>query len=180
MSNLLRLCSLCLCAICSVSCSVSRGGATTQADVAEAAYLVVSKSAMRLSVVDRCGHVVTAWPIACGANYGNKQREGDKKTPEGIFEVQEVLIIPQPEAWMASPSDEKGSVYGPYFIRLHTPPHTGIGIHGTNQPESVGSRATLGCVRLRNRDLEALMPYIRLHLPVYIAPSEQDTAADRR
>lgn len=180
MSRFVRLCGLFFFALCGVSCGVTHRVWSPQSEVAEAAYLVVSKSAMRLSVVDSCGHVVAAWPIACGANYGNKQREGDKKTPEGVFTVQEVLAIPQPEAWKASPSDEKGSIYGPYFIRLLTPPHTGIGIHGTNQPESVGSRATLGCVRLRNRDLEALMPYIRLHLPVYIAPSEQDAAAASR
>lgn len=180
MSRISRLFLCALFAVGGVSCSVLHPSVLSQSDAARVAYLVVSKSAMRLSVVDSCGHVVAAWPMACGANYGNKQCEGDKKTPEGIFTVQEVLTIQQPEAWHASPSDETGSVYGPYFVRLLTPPHTGIGIHGTNQPESIGSRATLGCVRLRNRDVKALMPYIRLGLPVYIAPSERDTEADCR
>lgn len=145
----------------------------------QAAYLVVSKSAMRLSVVNAHGQIVAAWPMACGEHYGNKQCEGDRKTPEGIFTVQEVLIVPQPEAWHAQPSDEQGSPYGPYFIRLYTPPHTGIGIHGTNVPASIGSRATLGCIRLRNRDVEQLMHYVRRDLRVYIAPSEEDMQADK-
>jgi lipoprotein-anchoring transpeptidase ErfK/SrfK len=32
----------------------------------------------------------------------------------------------------------------------------GYGIHGTNNPRSIGKRASHGCVRMRNRDVEDL------------------------
>jgi len=32
----------------------------------------------------------------------------------------------------------------------------GYGIHGTNDPRSIGKRASHGCVRMRNRDVEDL------------------------
>jgi hypothetical protein len=32
----------------------------------------------------------------------------------------------------------------------------GYGIHGTNRPASIGRNASHGCIRLRNRDVEAL------------------------
>ena len=60
--------------------------------------------------------------------------------------------------------------YGPYFIRLWTSPHTGIGIHGTHLPSSIGSRATEGCIRLSNDDLRELIRYIYVGMPVRILP----------
>lgn len=35
-------------------------------------------------------------------------------------------------------------------------PHRGLGIHGTNEPHTIGQAASLGCIRLRNEDVEAL------------------------
>lgn len=35
-------------------------------------------------------------------------------------------------------------------------PHRGLGIHGTNEPDSIGTAASLGCIRLRNADVELL------------------------
>ena len=32
----------------------------------------------------------------------------------------------------------------------------GYGIHGTNNPQSIGHNASHGCVRMRNRDVEDL------------------------
>ena len=33
-------------------------------------------------------------------------------------------------------------------------------IHGTNNPSSIGSYTTLGCIRLLNENIETLYPYI--------------------
>jgi lipoprotein-anchoring transpeptidase ErfK/SrfK len=51
--------------------------------------------------------------------------------------------------------DGKGPVsgaYGPWFIRLETG-WKGIGIHGTHDPGSTGTRASEGCIRMKNDDL---------------------------
>ena len=36
----------------------------------------------------------------------------------------------------------------------------GFGIHGTNVPRSIGKAASHGCIRLRNRDVEALFEMV--------------------
>ncbi|MGH9420336.1 MAG: L,D-transpeptidase, partial [Thermoanaerobaculia bacterium] len=44
----------------------------------------------------------------------------------------------------------------------------GYGIHGTNEPESIGHAASHGCVRLRNEDVEKLYDMVAVGTPVYI------------
>ena len=61
-----------------------------------------------------------------------------------------------------------------FFIRLKTPGHKGIGIHGTHLPESIGEKTTEGCIRLRNEDLKRLVSLIYPPLTVIITPSAED------
>jgi lipoprotein-anchoring transpeptidase ErfK/SrfK len=44
----------------------------------------------------------------------------------------------------------------------------GYGIHGTDEPESVGHSVSHGCVRLLNKDVEQLYPMVPVGTPVYI------------
>ena len=44
----------------------------------------------------------------------------------------------------------------------------GYGIHGTNQPESVGRAVSHGCVRMRNEDIRVLYDRVALGTPVFI------------
>ncbi len=151
---------------------------TSQEQTAEGCKIVISKEEMTLTVYDSRDSVVVVYPIACGKNYGNKQRVGDMKTPEGAFHVSS---IQDASAWTHDFRDGKGEIkgaYGPYFIRLHTPPHKGIGIHGTHAPSSIGTRATEGCIRLENSNLRALMRYIYINMPVVITSSHKDRQAD--
>lgn len=55
-------------------------------------------------------------------------------------------------------------VLGPHRLALGQ----GYGIHGTNVPESIGQAASHGCIRLRNADIEALVPLVPVGTPVYI------------
>jgi hypothetical protein len=43
-----------------------------------------------------------------------------------------------------------------------------LGIHGTNEPESIGTDASSGCVRLVNQDIEVLAGVLPLGVPVEI------------
>jgi lipoprotein-anchoring transpeptidase ErfK/SrfK len=102
-------------------------------------WIVVSKEKMTLFLYDSKDELIIAYPIACGKAYGNKQRPGDNKTPEGKFEVSQTQDASR---WEHDFGDGKGYIknaYGPYFIRLKTPPHKGIGIHGTHKPSSIGN-----------------------------------------
>lgn len=44
----------------------------------------------------------------------------------------------------------------------------GYGIHGTDEPESIGRSVSHGCVRLRNEDIEVLYQMVPVGTPVYI------------
>lgn len=147
-------------------------------DESKAAYIIISKQDFTLSLYDSDDRLVCRFPVAVGKNYGNKQRSGDMKTPEGDFSIQQI----QPASdWGHDFGDGKGWIpncYGNWFIRLKTPPHRGIGIHGTHAPESIGTRATEGCIRLRNADLDSLKPLVRVGMSVAILPSDADREAD--
>ncbi len=88
-----------------------------------------------------------------GENPGDKERVGDRRTPEGVFRVES--IQQRFTAWVHDFDDGKGPVegaYGPFFIRPRRyGPLEGIGIHGTHDPSSLGTRTTEGCKRLDNK-----------------------------
>jgi lipoprotein-anchoring transpeptidase ErfK/SrfK len=44
----------------------------------------------------------------------------------------------------------------------------GYGLHGTDEPESIGQSASHGCVRLRNEDIETLYRIVPIGTVVYI------------
>jgi lipoprotein-anchoring transpeptidase ErfK/SrfK len=44
----------------------------------------------------------------------------------------------------------------------------GYGLHGTDEPASIGRAASHGCVRLRNEDIETLYRIVPIGTPVYI------------
>ena len=141
-------------------------------------YIVISKETMTLRLYDKNGLVIYNFPVALGRNYGDKKVAGDMKTPEGTFEIQQI----QPaSAWSHDFKDGKGVIehaYGDWFIRLATPGHRGIGIHGTHAPESIGTRATEGCIRLNNENLNLLKPLVRIGMKVTIESSKRDMEAD--
>ena len=143
-----------------------------------ACFLLISKQDMTISVVDFKSNKLQSFPIACGRNYGNKRKVGDMKTPEGVYKVQ---MIQNASKWTHDFKDGKGEIkgaYGSHFIRLATPPHTGIGIHGTHDDSSIGTRATEGCIRLHNTDLVQLVKYVYINMPVIITGSDKDLDAD--
>lgn len=44
----------------------------------------------------------------------------------------------------------------------------GYGIHGTDNPASIGHSVSHGCVRLRNEDIDTLYPMVEVGTPIYI------------
>ena len=142
--------------------------------IENANILVISKQDMRLSLISYKGDTLFCAPIAVGKAYGNKRKRGDMRTPEGVFQV---VDIQDASHWTHDFGDGKGEIagaYGNHFIRLAVPGHTGIGIHGTHAPESIGPRATEGCIRLNNDDLERLVELIYPPLTVVITPAAGD------
>ena len=143
-------------------------------EINNAAFIVISKEEMSLRLIDYKGHELYNYPIACGKNFGNKEKKGDLRTPEGLFHITE---IEKASEWTHDFGDGQGEItgaYGPFFIRLEVPGHKGIGIHGTHKPESIGTRDTEGCIRLLNENLEQLVEKCHIGMAVFITPSYSD------
>ena len=126
-------------------------------------FIVISKPEYRLYVCEVVnGDTLKRvhYPVCVGKNKGQKQKPGDMKTPECTakkpFSITEIVDASK---WTHDFGDGRGSIlaYGNWFMRLKTPGHSGIGIHGsTNNESSVPGRGSEGCIRLRNDDLDEL------------------------
>jgi lipoprotein-anchoring transpeptidase ErfK/SrfK len=119
--------------------------------------LTVSTGRHELTVY-RAGRAVLRVPAGLGT--------GTTPTPGGVFYVKELL----------KPRDPKGA-YGPYAYGLSGHSEVldeflggdgEIGIHGTNDPGSVGRSVSHGCIRLRNADITKLTTMLPLGTPVQI------------
>ena len=60
-----------------------------------------------------------------------------------------------------------GGPFGARWMRISVP-WGGYGIHGTNAPESIGTAASHGCVRMRNEDVIQLYDIVPLGTEVQI------------
>lgn len=130
--------------------------------------IIVSKKDFKLIVINSNSDTLCSYKCALGANFGDKHHVGDKRTPEGTFVVSS---IEDSKSWTHDFNDGYGQregAYGSYFIRLKTQGWSGIGIHGTCFPESIGKRSTEGCIRLNNDDLSDLIRYVNIGTEVII------------
>jgi lipoprotein-anchoring transpeptidase ErfK/SrfK len=89
-------------------------------------------------------------------------------TPHGRYFVTELLQPPDPDG-----------PYGPYafglsgFSEVHRDFAGGegvIGVHGTDDPGSIGRRASNGCIRVHNEVVAELATFLPLGTPVEILP----------
>jgi hypothetical protein len=119
----------------------------------------VTLSEFRIRVYEH-GSLILDEPIGVG--------RAERPTPGGVYHIKELLQPPDP-----------GGPYGTYayglsgFSNVLTSFNGGqgvIGIHGTNDPSSVGREASSGCIRLRNDVIERMVEEIGLPLgtPVLI------------
>ena len=155
----------------------SKKSATTSTrKTTKSSFIVISKKDLNLRVYDVLkGDTVLLqeFPSCLSKNKGNKQRKGDMKTPESPkgkpFRISQ---IQNASSWHHDFKDGRGSIkaYGNWFLRLATPGHSGIGIHGsTNNEKSVPGRASEGCIRLLDADINTLKEkYAYVGMPVII------------
>ncbi|MBI2168902.1 MAG: L,D-transpeptidase [Actinobacteria bacterium] len=97
-------------------------------------------------------------PIAVG--------KADTPTPGGRFFIKDLVEPPHPD-----------SIYGTHAFGLSGFSNTlrefnggagVVGIHGTNDPNSIGKDVSSGCIRLRNEDVTNLVGRLPLGTPVEI------------
>ena len=147
------------------------------------AFIVVSKRDRTLTVYDRDAKgdtaMVAQFPCCMGKNKGDKQRRGDMRTPESPDgKPFKITMIQDASTWKHDFKDGRGNIkaYGHWFLRLATPGHKGIGIHGsTNNENTVPGRASEGCIRLLDKDIITLKEHFAyVGMPVTVLP--EDTA----
>ncbi len=107
--------------------------------------IIVNIGAKRLTVYKN-GSIFREYIVATGKE--------ETPTPVGVFEVVNKEIDP-------------GGPYGTRWLGLSA---KGYGIHGTNNPASIGTAASNGCIRMYNEDIEALFDITAVGTPVRILP----------
>jgi len=101
------------------------------------------------------------------------QRELTLKEGEEILKVYPVAVgkpsTPTPTGnWrIIQKTENPGGPFGARWMRLNVP-WGGYGIHGTNEPESIGQAASHGCVRMNNEDVIELYDIVPLGTEVRI------------
>jgi lipoprotein-anchoring transpeptidase ErfK/SrfK len=106
----------------------------------------------------RGSDLVAMYPVAVGTR--------STPTPRGLFYIVELL----------EPPSSDGS-YGPFSFGLSAHSQVlqrfgggdgRVGLHGTDQPQLIGSDVSHGCIRLSNAAVRRLARILPLGTPVYI------------
>ena len=142
--------------------------------------ILVDKGSFTLFLLSEKGDSLMRFPVAIGENPGRKTKQGDCKTPEGVFTV---TWVQNTKGIRYDYHDGNGKVdaYGPFFIHFNTPVSKTIGIHGTcrERVDRIGTRDSKGCIRLLNEDLLKLLPYVYKGMKIKIIPGPEDILADK-
>lgn len=116
--------------------------------------IVVSIPDRKLALIED-GRVVRIYPVAVGAPA--------TPSPEGYFTV--IQRLPNP-TWYTPGKVVPPGKSNPLGTRWIGLSRKGYGIHGTSRPASIGRRASHGCIRLRNVDVEQLFGMVAIGDPV--------------
>jgi lipoprotein-anchoring transpeptidase ErfK/SrfK len=111
--------------------------------------LVVSIPDRKLALIEN-DEIISVFPVAVGAVA--------TPSPAGTFTI--VTRIPNPTYYRPGKIVGPGAAnpLGTRWIGLN---QKGYGIHGTDQPRSIGFAKSQGCIRLRNADVEQLFERVR-------------------
>lgn len=112
--------------------------------------VLVSIPDRRLALLED-GKVVKVYRVAVGADAS--------PSPSGEFEI--VNRITDPTYYhphVVIPASEESPI-GTRWVGLS---RKGYGIHGTNEPRSIGRAASHGCIRMNNRDIARFFELVRV------------------
>ena len=137
--------------------------------------LVVRKGAREMEAYDRTGRLLKTYPISLGFNpVGHKQFEGDGKTPEGIYTINDRnpnsgyhknLGVSYPnEADLTYAAQHGKSAGGD--IKIHGL-RNGVGNIGANH---LRRDWTHGCIAVTNPEMDELFQYVQHQAIIEILP----------
>ncbi|HEY6490425.1 MAG TPA: L,D-transpeptidase [Terracidiphilus sp.] len=122
----------------------AQGMAQTVAQQTPKRLIVVSLQDHKLALLED-GQLKKVYPVAVG--------KPSTPSPEGTFTIERRVVNPtyfhEGKVVPPGPNNPVGTRWMGLSIR-------GYGIHGTNEPRSVGKAASHGCIRMAKPDLEEL------------------------
>lgn len=135
-------------------------------------YLIAEKEVGYLHLYE--GHnYLYSYPMTSGISRGVKRREGDKKTPVGIYRLGKHLTS---EQLMKKYKEYKMFGTGALTINYPNPVDkkqrkngSNIWIHGTNQPERLKNKNTSqGCLVLNNHHFDEVVSFAKQNNTILI------------
>ena len=106
--------------------------------------IVVDKS-QNILTLKSADKIVKTYRVSTGLN---------NCTPVGTFKITNKIVDPP---WYTAgsviPPDSPKNILGSRWLGLSA---QGYGIHGTTEPQSIGTQVTSGCIRMKNSDVEEL------------------------
>lgn len=109
-------------------------------------YRIIIYPARRLLELYQGTQRIRYYPIAVGKK--------STPTPPGHYAIAAKTVHP-------------GGVFGSRWLGLSIPHY---GIHGTNNPSSIGQAVSKGCIRMHNHDVESLFQLVGIGTSVTIMP----------
>ncbi len=122
---------------------------------------------MRASVqVDKSEHTLSVFINGLFVKRYRVSLGAEGRTPCGSFTIREKVHHPE---WQGHPYGDPENIIGDWWLGLKGPV-TGLGIHGTNDPDSIGKDVSKGCVRMLNDEVDELANTVPKGSPVVIRP----------
>ncbi|HPU35869.1 MAG TPA: stalk domain-containing protein [Bacillota bacterium] len=141
-----------------------------QQQAAAACRIVINKGTNQLAFF-KDGILLDVFPVATGRQPGY--------TPEGNWKVVVKLVNPawrNPAGGPLIPGGVPANPLGPRWLGLNARGTGGYsyGVHGNNNPSSIGTYATSGCVRMYNDDIIWLYDRVPLGTEVSITNTKEN------
>jgi lipoprotein-anchoring transpeptidase ErfK/SrfK len=116
--------------------------------------IVITIPDRKLAVLED-GRVVKVFPTAVGSPH--------TPSPTGSYRIIQRVVNP---TWYTKGKIVPPGKANPLGTRWLGLSAKGYGIHGTNNPASIGANVSHGCIRLRNHDVEQLFTMVAVGDPV--------------
>jgi lipoprotein-anchoring transpeptidase ErfK/SrfK len=129
--------------------SAGQAAASSKPQARPERKIIISIPDRKLALIES-GRVVKVYAVAVGSQA--------TPSPSGAFRIRERITNPTYYAPGKVIGPGQANPLGTRWIGLS---QRGYGIHGTNEPHSIGKNASHGCIRMNKADVEELFELVR-------------------
>ena len=152
-------------AVVAVVAAIFSAAAVAQQATVPQRMIVVSLEDRKLALVEN-GQVKKIYNVAVG--------KPSTPSPEGTFTIRRRVANPTYHHDGKTVLPGPGNPVGTRWMGLNKP---GYGIHGTNEPKSIGKAASHGCIRMAKADLEEFYGLVAVGDTVRLVGQRNDETA---